>query len=175
MRNALSVLATACVLSEAATVAAQPVPAGHDAVQASSSSDAVIVTGALLLGASYLPSYAAWLTDSIQQIQCLDTHNGWSLFSCQHVTERSLWIPLAGPWMTLSSGQIPGGQWTGEQRTLLVADGIAQDVGFAVLAYGVLRKLASAQRTPHAEAPAAVVVRPGAGTAMAGLTVAASF
>jgi hypothetical protein len=180
MKKTFAALATACALSAAGAAAAQevaPAPAEHptESPASSSSSSAIIVTGAVLFGAAYVPSYFAAVTDMLEQAQCLATHNGWAIFSCDHVADRLLWIPLAGPWVTLSSGQPPGGPWTGEQKALLVADGIAQDVGFAVLAYGVVRKVMAVHRPPPAEAPPAIVVQPGAAAAMAGLTVVGRF
>jgi hypothetical protein len=179
MKKTFAALATACALSAAGAAAAQevaPAPAEHPTEPPSSAlSNAAIVTGAVLFGASYVPSYFAAVTDLLEQAQCLATHNGWAIFSCDHVTDRLLWIPVAGPWMTLSSGQPPGGQWTGEQKALLVADGIAQDVGFAVLAYGVVRKLMALRRPLPVEPAPAIVVQPGAAAAMAGLTVVGRF
>jgi hypothetical protein len=176
MRKTLPALATACALVGVTAMArAQTLPAEPEPVRPTSSGTSAIVAGAVLFGAAYAPSYVAWLTDSIQQVQCLSTQTGWGIFSCNHVTDRMLVIPLAGPWMTLSSGQVAGGTWTGEQKALLVADGIAQDVGLAVLAYGVVQRLVLSPRMLRPEPPAAVTVRPGAGTAVAGLTVVADF
>jgi hypothetical protein len=91
------------------------------------------------------------------------------------VSERSLVVPLVGPWTTLASGQAPGGQWTAGQKTVLVADGLAQDLGFALLAYGAIRQLTIPRHAGAAEPPPAVTVEPGAGTAMAGVTTIVRF
>ena len=80
-----------------------------------------------------------------------------------------------GPWTTLTSGQAPGGQWTAGQKTLLVADGLAQDLGFALAAYGAIRLLMTPRHARAAEPPPAITVEPGAGTAMAGMTAVVRF
>jgi hypothetical protein len=169
MRTTLASLLGACVCAASATAAAQETAAP------AASPPVALVTGAVLLGVSYVPSYAAWLGQALQQTQCLSTAQGWGIFSCNHVTERTLVVPLVGPWTTLASGQLPGGQWTVGQKAALVADGIAQDVGFALAAYGAIRLLTSPRHPGPAEPPPAFIVQPGAGTAMAGVTTVLRF
>ncbi len=169
MRTTVTAVVAACVLGATATASAQETPT------ATAGPPVALITGAVLLGASYVPSYAAWLGQSILQMQCLSTAQGWAVFSCNHVSERTLVIPLVGPWTTLVSGQAPGGQWSAGQKTLLVADGLAQDVGFALAAYGALRQLMMRRPRGTAEPPPAITVQPGAGTAIAGVTTVVRF
>jgi len=168
MRTMLAVLLGACVLAATPTAAAQE-------TAPIASPPVAIITGAVLLGVSYVPSYAAWLGQSLQQIHCLNTEQGWGIFSCGHVSERTLAVPLVGPWTTLANGQLPGGQWTAAQKTELVADGLAQDLGFALAAYGAIRLLTTPRHAGPAEPPPALTIQPGAGTAMAGVTTVLRF
>jgi len=169
MRTTVTAVVTACFLCAAATAAAQEAP------PATAGPPVALVTGAVLLGASYAPTYAAWLGQSIQQTQCLSTAQGWAIFSCGHTSERTLVVPLVGPWTTLVSGQAPGGQWTAGQKTVLVADGLAQDVGFVLAVYGAVRQLTMRRTAGPAEPPPAITVEPGAGTAIAGVTTVVRF
>lgn len=169
MRTTVTAVVAACLLCATATASAQETPA------ATAGPPVALITGAVLLGAAYAPSYAAWLGQSILQTQCLSTAQGWAIFSCSHVSERTLVIPLVGPWTTLVSGQPPGGQWTAGQKAVLVADGLAQDVGFALAAYGAIRQLTMRRPTGAAEPPPAITVQPGAGTAIAGVTTVVRF
>jgi hypothetical protein len=59
------------------------------------------------------------------------------------------------------------------QTSALVADGVAQAAGVVMIAYGLL-SAQLAKRSPATEAPA-IVIRPGAGTSAAGLTMVARF
>jgi hypothetical protein len=174
----LAAVVATCAFGATATAAAQGTPTERDTGPAPSSPIAAgppvaVVAGAVLLGVSYAPSYAAWLGQAIQQTHCLSTQQGWGIFSCDHVSERTLVVPLVGPWTTLASGQAPGGQWTAEQKTVLVADGLAQDLGFALLAYGAIRQLTRHAGPP--EPPPTITVEPGAGTATAGVTTVVRF
>ncbi|MGD0528468.1 MAG: hypothetical protein ABSE49_25250 [Polyangiaceae bacterium] len=169
MRTTLAAMVGACVLAASATAVAQETAAP------AASPPVALVTGAVLLGVAYVPSYAAWLGQALQQTQCLGTAQGWGIFSCNHVSERTLALPLVGPWTTLASGQLPGGQWTGGQKAVLVADGVAQDLGFALAAYGAIRLLTAPRHPGPAEPPPAVTLEPGAGRAMAGVTTVVRF
>ena len=180
MRTILAAMLTACAVGAPARAAAQEPPAVERDTGPSPSSPTAgppvaLITGAVLLGAAYAPSYAAWLGQAIQQTQCLSTAQGWAVFSCSHVSERTLVVPLVGPWTTLVSGQLPGGQWTVGQKAVLVADGLAQDLGLALAAYGAIRLLTMPRPARAAEAPPAISVQPGAGTAMAGVTTVVRF
>ncbi len=144
-----------------------------------------IVTGAVTFGATWAASYAAFVGAEIGQLkQCNDAtaaaqgHRGFDALSydineavacTEKPAEHYLWVPAAGPWITLSRGQ-----FTGAQRAVLVADGIAQGAGLALLAYGVyLQATSRAQvETPRSSA---FRLHPGAGPSIAGLTLSASF
>jgi hypothetical protein len=152
----------------------------------------VLVTGAVLFGASWLTSEGVALGSLIRwQVECNAAQNAASAANA-HVTsfqsevtaaeanvneiitcgsqpqERDLWIPLAGPWVTLAQGP-----WNGVQTATLVADGVAQAAGIVMIAYGLLSGQL-AKRPTATEAPG-IVIRPGAGTSAAGLTMVAQF
>src|SRR5687767_14295163 len=56
--------------------------------------------------------------------------------------ERHLVHPVVGPWLTLAEGR-----WSSAQTTLLVADGIAQGLGVALMAAGLIKL--TTERSPH--------------------------
>jgi hypothetical protein len=81
--------------------------------------------------------------------------------------ERSLWVPLAGPWLTLSAGS-----WSGAQRVALAADGVAQAAGIGLLVWGIVEG-ASGRGDATGEA-AKLEVRPLVG-ASNGVSLVARF
>jgi hypothetical protein len=147
-----------------------------------------VVSGAVLLGSSWAASYAAWLDSEIRQtVQCnnalasAQAHQAdpdWGGLGYQldaigvcgsPPADRNLWIPLAGPWMTLAQEG-----YGSVARAFLVADGVAQGAGLALMAYGLLRRFAESPRSGDTTTPS-ILVQPGAGTSTAGLTVLGRF
>jgi hypothetical protein len=186
----LSALVTASPAALAQETRAQETPAPASHVLAPSP---LIVGGALLFGLSWTASSSVSLGASIRHWnQCTDAQNAANAANSRVTSlstdltalsaninaiavcdtqpaSASLWIPVAGPWVTLSNGS-----WNGLQQAALVADGVAQAAGLAVLAWGLLEgPLASHPSTPT-DAPA-IEVRPGAQSSPAGLTVIGRF
>ena len=147
-----------------------------------------VVSGAVLFGSSWAASYAVWLNSEVRQVvQCnsamatAQAHQadaswgglGYELNAIavcgSRPVEQYLWVPVAGPWVTLAHGQFDGAS-----QTLLVADGVAQGVGLALMAYGLLRRVAAPVASEGTEVPR-VLVQPGAGTTPAGLTLVGRF
>ena len=147
-----------------------------------------VVSGAVIFGSSWAASYAVWLNSEVRQVvQCngamatAQAHQAdanWSGLGYElnaiavcgsRPVEQYLWVPVAGPWVTLAHGQLDGAS-----QTLLVADGVAQGAGLALMAYGLLRRVAAPVASEGTEVPP-LLVQPGVGTSAAGLTVIGRF
>jgi hypothetical protein len=75
----------------------------------------LLITGSVLLGGAYLPALvAAGLSD----------RNG----------DDKMFIPVAGPWMTLRQGE----EESGGQKALLIADGAVQGLGALMMLAGLV-------------------------------------
>lgn len=75
----------------------------------------LLVTGSVLLGGAYLPALVG---------AAVSDRNG----------DEKMYIPVAGPWMTLRQGE----DETGGQKLLLAADGAVQGIGALMMLMGLV-------------------------------------
>jgi hypothetical protein len=149
----------------------------------------LVVGGALIFGGAWLSSSAVSLGATIQQWgACQDAQNAADAANARanspqgsaaalqanvneivvcgnHPAAESLWIPIAGPWVALSSG----GSSTAAQ-VALVGDGVVQAAGLGMLLVGLV-----AGELAQPSTPPSIGLTSGAGGAPAGITVFGRF